>query len=83
MLVLPGTQALSAFKAQALLLQLQAVIPAVQAVSTRAVHFVQPNPDLDQSSLQEFLTNEATPERQILKTMFTSPSSIASAAVTQ
>ncbi|KAG0339569.1 hypothetical protein BG000_001802, partial [Podila horticola] len=83
MLVLPGTQALSAFKAQALLQQVQAAVPAVQAVSTRAVHFVQTKPELDQASLTEFLTNEHTPERQILKTMFTSPSSVPSAASIQ
>ncbi|KAF9394006.1 hypothetical protein CPC16_000490, partial [Podila verticillata] len=83
MLVLPGTQALSAFKAQALLQQVQAAVPSIQAVSTRAVHFVQTKPDLDQASLAEFLTNESTPERQILKTMFTSPSSVPSAASIQ
>ncbi|KAF9337130.1 hypothetical protein BG006_006160 [Podila minutissima] len=83
MLVLPGTQALSAFKAQALLQQVQAAVPVVQAVSTRAVHFVQTKPELDQASLTEFLTNEHTPERQILKTMFTSPSSVPSAASVQ
>ncbi|KAI9233760.1 MAG: phosphoribosylformylglycinamidine synthase [Podila humilis] len=65
MLVLPGTQALSAFKAQALLQQVQAAVPSIQAVSTRAVHFVQTKPDLDQASLAEFLTNESTPEQLI------------------
>ncbi|KAG0249276.1 hypothetical protein BG011_009447 [Mortierella polycephala] len=75
MLVLPGTQALSPFKAHALLQQLQAAVPSVQSVSTRSVHFVQPKADLDQATLTEFLTNDSTPERLILKTMFASPSS--------
>lgn len=83
MLVLPGTQALSAFKAQALLQQVQAAVPSIEAVSTRAVHFVQIKPELDQASMAEFLTNESTPERQILKAMFTSPSSVPSAASIQ
>lgn len=75
MLVLPGTQALSPFKANALLQQVQAAVPAIQAIFTRAVHFVQPKADLDQATLTEFLTSDATPERQILKAMFASPSS--------
>ncbi|KAF9286611.1 hypothetical protein BGZ68_002749 [Mortierella alpina] len=75
MLVLPGTQALSPFKANALLQQVQAAVPAIQAIFTRAVHFVQPKADLDQATLAEFLTSDATPERQILKAMFASPSS--------
>ncbi|KAG0364231.1 hypothetical protein BGZ54_007714 [Gamsiella multidivaricata] len=75
MLVLPGTQALSPFKAHALLQQVQAAVPSVQTVSTRAVHFVQPKAELDQTTLVEFLTNYATPERKILDTMFSSPSS--------
>ncbi|KAI1317234.1 hypothetical protein EDD11_008826 [Mortierella claussenii] len=75
MLVLPGTQALSPFKAHALLQQVQAAVPSVQSVFTRAVHFVQPKADLDQATLTEFLTNSATPERRILNTMFSSPSS--------
>ncbi|KAG0058380.1 hypothetical protein BGZ89_001331, partial [Linnemannia elongata] len=75
MLVLPGSEALSPFKAHALLQQIQTAVPSVQSVSTRAVHFVQPLPGLDQTTLNEFLTNDATPERLILKTMFSSPSS--------
>lgn len=75
MLVLPGSEALSPFKAHALLQQVQAAAPSVQSVATRAVHFVQPLPGLDQATLHEFLTNDATPERLILKTMFSSPSS--------
>ncbi|KAG0001096.1 hypothetical protein BGZ79_005102 [Entomortierella chlamydospora] len=76
MLVLPGTQALSPFKANALLQQVQAAVPSVQSVSTRAVHFVQPKADLDQATLTEFLTTSTTPERRILDTMFSSPSSV-------
>ncbi|KAF9096104.1 hypothetical protein BGX27_001174 [Mortierella sp. AM989] len=76
MLVLPGTQALSPFKARALLQQVQAAVPSAQSVSTRAVHFVQPKADLDQATLTEFLTNSSTPERRILNTMFSSPSSV-------
>ncbi|KAG9060956.1 hypothetical protein KI688_007783 [Linnemannia hyalina] len=75
MLVLPGSESLSPFKAHALLQQVQAAVPSVQSVSTRAVHFVQPLPGLDQTTLNEFLTNDATPERIILNTMFSSPSS--------
>ncbi|KAG0319979.1 hypothetical protein BGZ97_001032 [Linnemannia gamsii] len=75
MLVLPGSEALSPFKAHALLQQVQTAVPSVQSVATRAVHFVQPLPGLDQATLHEFLTNDATPERLILKTMFSSPSS--------
>ncbi|KAF9347498.1 hypothetical protein BGX34_003100 [Mortierella sp. NVP85] len=76
MLVLPGTQALSPFKAHALLQQIQAAVPSVKSVSTRAVHFVQPKADLDHATLAEFLTNSATTERRILDTMFSSPSSV-------
>ncbi|KAF9168909.1 hypothetical protein BGX21_003577 [Mortierella sp. AD011] len=76
MLVLPGTQALSPFKANALLQQVQAAVPSVQSVSTRAVHFVQPKADLDQATLTEFLSTSTTPERRILDTMFSSPSSV-------
>ncbi|KAF8939448.1 hypothetical protein BGZ58_009724 [Dissophora ornata] len=76
MLVLPGSQALSPFKAHALLQQVQATVSSVQSVSTLAVHFVQPKADLDQATLAEFLTNGSTPERRILNTMFSSPSSV-------
>ncbi|KAG0306159.1 hypothetical protein BGZ98_002867 [Dissophora globulifera] len=76
MLVLPGSQALSPFKAHALLQQVQATVPAAQSVSTLAVHFVQPKADLDQASLAEFLSNPDTPERRILTAMFSSPSSM-------
>ena len=76
MLVLPGSQALSPFKAHALLQQVQAAVPAAQSVSTLAVHFVQPKADLDQAALAEFLSNPDTPERRILTAMFSSPSSV-------
>ncbi|KAF9345069.1 hypothetical protein BGX26_003578 [Mortierella sp. AD094] len=76
MLVLPGTQALSPFKANALLQQVQAAVPSVQSVSTRAVHFVQPKADLDQAALTDFLTASTTHERRILNAMFSSPSSV-------
>ncbi|ORZ27741.1 CobB/CobQ-like glutamine amidotransferase domain-domain-containing protein [Lobosporangium transversale] len=81
MLVLPGTQALSPFKAHALLQQIQAAVPSVKSVSTRAVHFVQPKADLDPAALTEFLTNSNTAERRILDTMFSSPSAATNAPI--
>ncbi|KAF9160793.1 hypothetical protein DFQ26_005164 [Actinomortierella ambigua] len=82
MLVLPGSQALSAFKAKALLQRLQAAVPAVQSVSTRAVHFVQPKASLGKSELEAFLSNPDTTERKILNAMFTSPTASAAAQST-
>ncbi|GGY04990.1 phosphoribosylformylglycinamidine synthase [Massilia dura] len=46
MLILPGSNALSAFRSQRLLAQLQAVLPAVTAVQARYVHFVDTPSDL-------------------------------------
>ncbi|KAF9970731.1 hypothetical protein BGZ73_006498, partial [Actinomortierella ambigua] len=83
MLVLPGSQALSAFKAKALLQRLQAAVPAVQSVSTRAVHFVQPKASLEKSELEAFLTNPDTTERKILNAMFTSPTAAAAAQASE
>jgi phosphoribosylformylglycinamidine synthase len=40
MLILPGSNALSAFRSQRLLTQLQAVLPAIAAVQARFVHFI-------------------------------------------
>ena len=40
MLILPGSNALSAFRSQRLLSQLQAAVPAVAAVQARFVHFI-------------------------------------------
>ncbi|GAB3431576.1 phosphoribosylformylglycinamidine synthase [Massilia solisilvae] len=40
MLILPGSNALSAFRSQRLLSQLQAVAPAITAVSARFYHFI-------------------------------------------
>ncbi|AXA90786.1 phosphoribosylformylglycinamidine synthase [Massilia sp. YMA4] len=40
MLILPGSNALSAFRSQRLLSQLQAVLPAVTAIQARYIHFV-------------------------------------------
>jgi phosphoribosylformylglycinamidine synthase len=40
MLILPGSNALSAFRSQRLLTQLQSVLPAVAAVQARYVHFI-------------------------------------------
>ncbi|MBA5638738.1 phosphoribosylformylglycinamidine synthase [Duganella sp. LX20W] len=40
MLILPGSNALSAFRSQRLLSQLQTVLPAVAAVQARYVHFI-------------------------------------------
>ena len=46
MLILPGSNALSAFRSQVLLSQLQAAAPAVVAVQARFIHFVD-STDLD------------------------------------
>eukprot|EP01034_Spumella_vulgaris_P031496 gene31496-38901_t len=40
MLILPGSNALSAFRSQRLLTQLQAVLPAITAVQARHLHFI-------------------------------------------
>ncbi|AVR96935.1 phosphoribosylformylglycinamidine synthase [Pseudoduganella armeniaca] len=40
MLILPGSNALSAFRSQRLLSQLQAVLPAVTAIQARYIHFI-------------------------------------------
>ncbi|SFU58178.1 phosphoribosylformylglycinamidine synthase [Pseudoduganella namucuonensis] len=40
MLILPGSNALSAFRSQRLLSQLQAVLPAITAVQARHLHFI-------------------------------------------
>ena len=40
MLILPGSNALSAFRSQRLLSQLQAVAPAIAAVQARFCHFI-------------------------------------------
>ncbi|MBB3220101.1 phosphoribosylformylglycinamidine synthase [Pseudoduganella umbonata] len=59
MLILPGSNALSAFRSQRLLTQLQAVVPAVSAVQARYVHFVDTPSDLsaeDRARLDGLLT---------------------------
>ncbi len=59
MLILPGSNALSAFRSQRLLAQLQAVLPAVTAVRARYVHFVDTPSDLsdeDRARLDGLLT---------------------------
>ncbi|MER8124977.1 hypothetical protein ABS198_22090, partial [Acinetobacter baumannii] len=40
MLILPGSNALSAFRSQRLLSQLQAVAPSIAAVQARFYHFI-------------------------------------------
>ena len=40
MLILPGSNALSAFRSQRLLSQLQAAAPAIAAVKARFYHFI-------------------------------------------
>lgn len=40
MLILPGSNALSSFRSQRLLNQLQAVLPAITSVQARFIHFV-------------------------------------------
>ncbi|WP_426197110.1 phosphoribosylformylglycinamidine synthase [Massilia sp. DWR3-1-1] len=59
MLILPGSNALSAFRNQRLLGQLQAVAPAVVAVQAHYLHFVDSRADLsadDQARLAAMLT---------------------------
>ncbi|KQQ32425.1 phosphoribosylformylglycinamidine synthase [Duganella sp. Leaf126] len=59
MLILPGSNALSAFRSQRLLNQLQAVLPQVAAVQARYVHFIdaaQPLSAEDTSRLGALLT---------------------------
>jgi len=59
MLILPGSNALSAFRSQRLLTQLQAVLPAIAAVQARFVHFIDasaPLSDDDSSRLGALLT---------------------------
>jgi len=59
MLILPGSNALSAFRSQRLLSQLQAVLPAVTAVQARYIHFVDASAPVsaeDEARLQGLLT---------------------------
>lgn len=59
MLILPGSNALSAFRSQRLLTQLQAALPSVAAVQARYVHFIdaaQPLSADDTSRLGGLLT---------------------------
>ncbi|MES2076839.1 MAG: phosphoribosylformylglycinamidine synthase [Pseudomonadota bacterium] len=59
MLILPGSNALSAFRSQRLLTQLQSVLPAVVAVQARFVHFIDAGAPLsadDSSRLGALLT---------------------------
>jgi phosphoribosylformylglycinamidine synthase len=59
MLILPGSNALSAFRSQRLLTQLQAVAPAIVAVQARFYHFIDSSAALsedDQARLGAMLT---------------------------
>jgi phosphoribosylformylglycinamidine synthase len=59
MLILPGSNALSAFRSQRLLSQLQAVAPAITAVQARFVHFIDSSAPLstdDTARLDAMLT---------------------------
>ena len=59
MLILPGSNALSAFRSQRLLTQLQAVAPAIVAVQARFYHFIDSSAalsDEDQARLGAMLT---------------------------
>jgi phosphoribosylformylglycinamidine synthase len=59
MLILPGSNALSAFRSQRLLTQLQAVLPAITAVQARHLHFIDAATPLssdDTNRLQGLLT---------------------------
>jgi phosphoribosylformylglycinamidine synthase len=68
MLILPGSNALSAFRSQRLLTQLQAVAPTVAAVSARYYHFIDAGAPLstsDTERLSAMLTyGEPVPETQ-------------------
>jgi len=70
MLILPGSNALSAFRSQRLLTQLQAVAPTIAAVSARYYHFIDidngaPLSTEDSGRLSAMLTyGEPVPETQ-------------------
>ena len=68
MLILPGSNALSAFRSQRLLTQLQAVAPTVADVSARYYHFIDASAPLsteDTERLTAMLTyGEPVPETQ-------------------
>ncbi|MCS0580300.1 phosphoribosylformylglycinamidine synthase [Massilia pinisoli] len=68
MLILPGSNALSAFRSQRLLAQLQAVAPTIAAVSARYYHFIDASAPLsteDTERLSAMLTyGEPVPETQ-------------------
>jgi len=68
MLILPGSNALSAFRSQRLLSQLQAVLPSVTAIQARYIHFVDASAPLssdDEARLNGLLTygEPALPEQ--------------------
>ncbi|MGO4377869.1 phosphoribosylformylglycinamidine synthase [Pseudoduganella sp. RAF53_2] len=59
MLILPGSNALSAFRSQRLLTQLQAVLPSISSVQARYIHFVDSASELsadDKTRLNGLLT---------------------------
>jgi phosphoribosylformylglycinamidine synthase len=68
MLILPGSNALSAFRSQRLLSQLQAVAPTIAAVQARFYHFIDTDAPLstaDTERLSSMLTyGEPVPETQ-------------------
>ena len=68
MLILPGSNALSAFRSQRLLTQLQAVAPTIAAVQARFYHFIDASSPLsaeDTERLSAMLTyGEPVPETQ-------------------
>jgi phosphoribosylformylglycinamidine synthase len=68
MLILPGSNALSAFRSQRLLTQLQAVAPTIAAVQARFYHFIDASSPLspdDTGRLSAMLTyGEPVPETQ-------------------
>jgi phosphoribosylformylglycinamidine synthase len=67
MLILPGSNALSAFRSQRLLSQLQEVAPAVAAVQARFVHFIDANGELsaqDTERLSAMLTYGEPAEKE-------------------
>jgi len=68
MLILPGSNALSAFRSQRLLAQLQTVAPTVAGVQARYVHFIDASNPLsteDQQRLTSMLTyGEPVPDTQ-------------------
>jgi phosphoribosylformylglycinamidine synthase len=70
MLILPGSNALSAFRSQRLLSQLQSAVPHVAAVQARFVHFIDSStpPSADDSARLEAMLTYGEPAHSIAAT---------------